>query len=211
MKKSKIKPITWAPKKVEVKAIKATPNNYKIKTDLGKERLQQSLKMFGLAGTVIVNTDLTLIDGNSRLIEAKEAGEKYMYVSMPSRKLTPKEFQEMSAMYDYAKAGEVDIERIEGELGTTEDFFKKWGMTVPMHLLDKLGNKSVNVEDLSLSSNVKKNKEQIVGDVSDIRMVNLFFSAKQEAEFRKIEEKLMKKFKTSNTTDTVFKALKSIK
>jgi shikimate kinase len=42
-------------------------------------------------------------------------------------------------------------------------------------------------------------------------MVQLFFSEKQEAEFRKIEEKLMKKYKLDNTTDTVLKAFKSIK
>jgi len=54
--------ISWTPKLVNVADVKPTEKNYKIKTDIGKERLQLSLKMFGLAGTVVVNTDLTLID-----------------------------------------------------------------------------------------------------------------------------------------------------
>jgi len=132
-------PITWSPKLVDIKLIKPTPNNYKIKTDLGKERLQNSLKLFGLAGTVVCNTDYSLIDGNSRLEEEQAKGAKKIWVSLPNRKLTPKEYQEMAAMYDFAKAGEVDMERIEKELGTKEDFFKKWGLEVPMHLLENMG------------------------------------------------------------------------
>jgi hypothetical protein len=41
--------------------------------------------------------------------------------------------------------------------------------------------------------------------------VQLIFSSKQEEEFRKWEEKAQKKFKTDNTTDTVLKALKTVK
>lgn len=202
--------ITWSPKKVAVKDIKHTPNNYKIKTDLGRERLQASLKAFGLAGTVVCNTDLTLIDGNSRLIEARENGEKFIHVSIPNRKLTPKEFQEMSAMFDYAKAGEVDVERIQKEIGTTQDFYKKWGMEVPLELLNKLGNNrpASDLDDLEYPDNGGTSS---TAEVNDIKMVQLFFSEKQEAEFRKIEEKLKKKFKTESTTETVLKALKSIK
>lgn len=201
--------IQWSPKQVNVADIKPTEKNYKIKTDLGRERLQNSLKLFGLAGTVIVNTDLHLIDGNSRLVEAKEKGEKKIWVSMPNRKLTPKEFQEMSAMYDYAKAGEVDVESIEKDLGTSADFFEKWKMSVPMHLLDKMGAKAP-VKALEYPEEGKQ-PENGEAPVSDIKMVQLFFNAKQEQEFRKMEEVLKKKFKTNNTTDTVFKALKSIK
>jgi hypothetical protein len=203
----KTKTISWNPKLVDVKLIKPTTNNYKIKTDLGKQRLQASLGSFGLAGTVIVNTDFMLIDGNSRLEEAKEKGEKKIWVSLPDRKLSPKEFQEMSAMYDYAKAGEVDIDRIKGELGTTEDFYKKYGMAVPLALLEKLGAKA-ELSKLDYPEEGKGSSSDM--PVSDIVMVQLFFSAKQESEFRKIEEKLKVKYKTTNVTDTVLRAFKEL-
>ena len=202
------KAITWKTKLVNVADVKPTPNNYKIKTDIGKARLQLSLKKFGLAGALVVNTDLTLIDGNSRLVEAKEKKQKKIEVSMPSRKLTPKEFTEMSAMFDFAVAGTVDMERIEKDLGTKEDFYKAWGLTMPMELLAKIGKvDAAQVEYPDSKTVTKGNKEE---PVNDIRMVNLFFKTKEEIEFRKMEEKFAKKFKTSDTTMTVFKALQHL-
>lgn len=207
--------ITWTPKKVLVSKVVPTPNNFKIKTELGQERLQKSLELFGLAGTTVVNIgkggSYPLIDGNSRREEAIEKKKTHMWVSIPSRPLSPKEFKEMAAMYDYAKAGEVDMDRIKGELGKTQDFFHKWGLQVPMALLEKLGN-NASIDELEYPDKKGKGKKgKDVAAVGDIKMVNLFFTEKQEEEFRKMEEKLKKKFKTSTTTDTVYKALKSIK
>lgn len=199
--------IRWIPKEVNVKDVKPTPNNFKIKTDLGKERLSQSLKMFGLAGTVIVNTDLCLIDGNSRLIEAKEKGEKKIWVSMPNRKLSVKEFSEMSAMYDYAKAGEVDLDRIKGELGTAKDFYEKWNIQVPKEMLDKLGvNQAVDRGSKVIVEKVKM--EEVIAE--EEMQVTLFFNTSQEAEFRRIENILKEALKTASTSDTVFKIFKMI-
>lgn len=197
--------IIWSPKQVLVKDIKPTEKNYKIKTDLGKERLQASLKSFGIAGTVIVNTDLMLIDGNSRLEEMIAKGAKKIWVSYPNRRLTPKEFTEMSAMYDFAKAGEVDMARIEADLGTSADFFNKYKMTIPLSLLENLG-KNAPIKGLEYP---EEGSGQASPEQSDILMVQLFFTVKQETEFRKMEEVLKKKLKTDNTTDTVFKALKA--
>lgn len=200
------KQITWKPMEVDVRKIKSTPNNYKIKTDLGKERLQHSLKLFGLAGTVVCNTDLTLIDGNSRLEQAKERGERKIWVSVPNRKLTPKEFHEMSAMYDFAKAGEVDMERIEQDLGKTEEFFHKWNLEVPIHLLESMGKAAER--NGKLPALKKKGKEDKVAVDTGIRQIQIFLTEKQEKQFRVWEEKLAKKWKTDNTSDTVFQAIK---
>lgn len=204
----KQQPITWSSKLVEVSKIKGTPTNYKIKSDLGKERLQTSLKAFGLAGNVVCNSDLTLVDGNSRLEDAKEKGLKKIWVSVPSRKLSPREFLEFSALFDFAKAGEVDMERIEKDLGSKEEFFEKWGLEVPMHLLEGMGKGAAVVAGKAKKGEVLDSEAP---KIADIKMVQLFFNSQQEKEFRVIEEKLAKKFKTDNVTDTVFKALKSIK
>ena len=84
MKATKLKPITWKAVEANVKDIAPTPNNYKIKTDLGKQLLHNSISKFGQAGTVVCNwgknfgnlKNLVLVDGNSRLIECKEKGQK---------------------------------------------------------------------------------------------------------------------------------------
>lgn len=191
--------------------IKPTPKNYKIKTALGQERLTQSLEMFGLASTVVCNLDYSLIDGNSRLEQAKERGEKKIWVSLPSRKLTPKEYIEMSAMYDVAKAGEVDMERIEGDLGTTKEFFEKWNLAVPMHLLEKMGKGADPIiNGTSGPTKGKGKKEGPVKVIEESFIVQLHFDEKEEKQFRAMEEKLRVKMKTSSTTDTVFQAFKKL-
>jgi DNA modification methylase len=89
-----------------------------------------------------------LIDGNSRREDAKTRKEKWVWISLPSRKLTPQEFREMSAMFDFAKAGEVDIERIERDLGDKKSFFDKWKMIIPTRVLDTIGKKAtISAED----------------------------------------------------------------
>lgn len=204
------KTIKWTPKFVDTKKIQPTPNNYKIKTDLGKERLSMSMNLFGNAAAVIVNTDYKLIDGNSRLEEEKEKGTKKMWVMMPDRKLSPKEYQEMSAMFDFAKAGEVDIDRIRQELGVTKDFYDRWKDEMPMHLLDKLGKNAKVPKAAQKEEAYPEEVGDAVAKKNNIVMVNLFFNAKQEEEFRKYEEKLMKKWKTINTMETVMKAMKTL-
>jgi hypothetical protein len=197
----KQKQITWSARLVNVADIKPTPNNYKIQTDLGRQRLQESLRQFGLAGTVVVNTDLILIDGNSRVQEAKQNKLKKIWASMPDRKLTSKEFQEMSALFDFAIAGEVDTERIKKDLGSSADFYRKWGFELPMELLDEMGARA-NLNGLEFPE-----APTAEDAVSDVKMVSLFFSNKQEAQFRIWEAHFRKKFKTDSTTDTVYKAL----
>ncbi len=199
------KKLKWKTKVVRVADIKPTPKNYKIQTELGRKRLQHSLKTYGLAGALVVNTDLTLIDGNSRWHEAKEAGEKTIEVSFPNRRLTPKEFKEMSAMIDYAKAGEIDETAIEQDLGDVKDFHKNWGREVPLERLAAMGKKSP--KDLEYVEEVKGKK---AAPASAIKMVQFFFNEKQEAEFRKMEEVLKKRFKLESTTDVGLKAYRTL-
>ncbi len=206
----KTKTLEWVPKKVLVKNVKKTALNFKIKTELGKQRLQESLSKFGLAGTAVCDQNLNLIDGNSRLEEAVEKGWKYMWVSVPNRAMTKSEYTEMSAMFDFAKAGDVDVDRISGELGTSKDFFERWGMEPPLGF----GDKAVSLASLKYpeeGEGSKSKKENSTLLESDIRPVTLFFSLAQRTQWDKWVEKGQKKFKTDNITDFVFKAIKSIK
>ena len=209
--------ITWTPKKIVHSKIDPTPNNYKIKTEVGLERFRKSKELFGLAGTTIVNPSgngrYTLIDGNTRHDDTK-GKEKFLWCSVPNRKLTPKEFEEMSGMFDFAVAGHVDIERLIKDKGKTKDWFDKWNLDVPMEVLETLGSK-VHVEDIQHPS--KKNKKTSGGEngssitPDNVCMVNLFFTTKQKEEFEKMIIKASKKFSTDeDVTDTVFAALKFV-
>ena len=45
----------------------------------------------------------------------------------------------------------------------------------------------------------------------DLMIVQLLFTVAQEKDFRIVEERLMKKFRTRSTTETVLRAIKTIK
>lgn len=208
--------IEWKSKEVPIELVTHTEKNYKIKTELGKARLQTSLKMFGIAGNVIVNLPANgkktfpLIDGNSRLVELKEAGKKKVSISYPSRRLTEKEFKEMSAMFDFAKAGEVDDKEIEKDFGDNKDWWERWGKEMPAAMRERLETmgKKAKVDVASLAFPGGKAPKGV--EVNDIRMVQLFFNAKQEKRFRDLEEKYAEKIKATDTTDFVMKSLNKL-
>lgn len=198
--------ITWKNIQVEVSKIKPTPNNFKLKTEDGTARFKTSVKDYGLAGSVILNADFTLIDGNTRVEEAKERGIKKVWASMPDRKLTPKEFNEFSAMYDMARAGEVDVLRIKQELGTTDNFFKKWGFELPKASLDKLAQLEANEAVVNPTSSRKIDAKEIT-----LRQITLLFTVKEAEEYIRIAESLYSKFKVDNITDLSMKLMLAAK
>ncbi len=201
-----MKQIKWRSVEVLISKIKPTPNNFKLKTEVGGLRFKASVDNFGLAGTVIINSDYTLIDGNSRVEKAKELGHKKIWVSMPDRKLTPKEFTEFAAMYDFAKAGEVDIERIKDELGNTESFFKSWGMDIPMKAQQKLKE----MENAKIEARPALKKEEQFKELN-YKPLTLSFNVKDADEYLSIAESLYKHFKTDNLTDLSLLVLKFVR
>lgn len=108
-----MKDIIWTPKKVKVASLKANPLNPKITTEIGIKRLNTSLSKYGLAGTIPVNLDMMIIDGHKRKDELLDQKVEEVWVSVPNRMLTEKEYKEMNALFDLAKAGEPDIFMIE--------------------------------------------------------------------------------------------------
>lgn len=205
MKKSNIE---WRSRQVLVSVIKPTPNNFKLRTEEGLSRFKTSVKNFGRAGTVILNYDFTLIDGNTRWEGAKEANEKRIWASLPSRQLTPKEFREMSALFDLARAGEVDVLRIKEELGVTKDFFKQWGFDMPTTALNKLAELEANeaVVNPTASRKIAEAAKEIA-----LRPIQLLFKSEEAAEYIKLAESMYVKFKTDNVTDLSLKVMRAIK
>lgn len=202
-----MKQIKWKTVNVDITKIKATPNNFKLKTEEGLSRFKKSVEKFGFAGAVILNTDYTLIDGNTRVEEAKKSGLKKIDASMPDRKLTAKEFVEFAAMYDLARAGEVDVLRIKNELGTSEQFFKDWGFTMPAKALEKL--KELEAAESSVVPTAKGEKK-ITAAQYEMSRITLSFQPAEAEQYIKLAESLYKRFKVDNVTDLSLAALKFI-
>jgi hypothetical protein len=139
--------IQWEPKKVKVDDLIENPKNPKTLNEIGKKRLQKSLSKFGLAGTIICNSDLTIIDGHSRKTELLAAGIEEVYVSMPSRPLTESEYKEFNAIIDLAQAGDPNFLMMEEIF--QDEFFEEWD-------LDQSGELAFNAEPDSVKRNIDK-------------------------------------------------------
>jgi hypothetical protein len=199
-----MKKIKWKNAVIEVSKIKPTPNNYKLKTEDGTNRLAHSIDKYGMAGQVILNADFTLINGNSRWELAKRKKEKTLNCSIPNRLLTKKEFTEFSALFDAAVAGEVDMLRIKEELGTSASFFKEWGFDMPKQTLSKLAEIEANEKVINPTASRKideKAKEIALSPIS------LLFTRDESKKYIEIAESLYKKYKVDNVTDLSMKLM----
>lgn len=207
--KSRKKAIEWRSIQVDVAKIKPTPGNFKLKTEDGLARFRTSIESYGMAGTVILNADLTLIDGNTRWEKAKELGQKKIWASVPDRQLTSKEFTEFAAMYDYARAGEVDLKRIQDELGTTDSFFKKWGMELPEVAAAKLAE--LEAKEGVVNPTVRKGIEKEKAREIQLRPISLLFTVEEANEFLTLAEGLYTRLGKDNVTDVALHNMREAK
>ena len=109
--------------------LKPNAKNPKKRDDAGFERLKKSLEKFGRVFDGIANADYSVIDGHSRL-ELSNPDDELLFF-FPSRKLSKKEYVEMNAMFDEAKAGSTDMQIVEQVF--TEAQMDEWGLdkTIP--------------------------------------------------------------------------------
>lgn len=116
------KKIEWT--LIEVKASELKPNehNPKVRNEKGFERLQKSMEKFGTVFHGIVNKDLSIIDGHSRLETCSP--DDVLKVFAPSRQLSKREYDEFNAVYDQAKAGDFDLNIAFENLG--QEFVTDW-------------------------------------------------------------------------------------
>lgn len=200
-------PINWRTIKVKKSLIKPTPNNFKLKTQEGLARLDTSLERYGMAGSLILNKDLTLINGNSRWEKAlKDKTIILMECSVPDRQLTPKEFTEFAAMFDFAVAGEVDLVRIKEELGTHDSFFKAWGIPIPTKALNKLAELEAKESVINpTQAKAKAGPKEI-----PTSRITLLFVKEEYEEYLKLAESLYSYFKVDNVTDLSLVVLRRI-
>lgn len=205
----KTETIKWKNIEVPISKIKPTPNNFKIKSEEGTKRFETSVSNYGLAGAVILNSDFTLIDGNTRVDKARELGHTKIWASMPNRKLLWQEFQEFVAMYDLARAGDVDLIEIKKQLGATKDFFKRWGIEIPEEALSRLDEMEKNENVISPTEKVVKGV-QVTQDTT-LQPISLIFTTQEAARYIKMAEGLYERFGVFNVTELSMEILKSIK
>jgi len=115
----------WNLKKIKVSDLKEWAKNPRRLTDNGLKHLERSIKKFGIAEPIVINTDNTICGGHGRkkVLEWLNIDEVDCY--MPERKLTDKEFEELNIRLNKNIAGEWDYVVLKDDFNI--DDLLEWG------------------------------------------------------------------------------------
>lgn len=115
----------WNLKKIKVSDLKENPKNPRKLTVKGLNDLEKSIKKFGVAEPLVVNTDLMLCGGHGRkkILERLNITEVDCY--LPEKKLSQKEFNELGIRLNKNIAGEFDFDILANEFELPE--LLEWG------------------------------------------------------------------------------------
>jgi hypothetical protein len=95
----------WTLRKISVGELKEYEQNPRSLTAKGLDDLEKSIKKFGVAEPLVLNTDYTICGGHGRLKILQRLGIKEVDCYLPERKLTRKEFEELNIRLNKNIAG----------------------------------------------------------------------------------------------------------
>jgi hypothetical protein len=101
--------VNWKLKDVEVSELQEYQNNPRRLDAQKLKHLEDSIKKFGLAEPLCVNTDNIICGGHGRLKVLKKLGIKQVGCYYPDRKLTQQEFDELNVRLNKNQAGTFDF------------------------------------------------------------------------------------------------------
>jgi hypothetical protein len=102
--------IEWSIQICEVEHLKEYENNPRKITPDKLKHLEESIRRFGLAEPIVVNTDFTIIGGHGRRKALKKLGIQEVQTYYPNRKLSEEEFDELNIRLNKNIAGEFDFD-----------------------------------------------------------------------------------------------------
>lgn len=117
--------IKWTPQNKLLSELKPYHKNPRIITGKKLDDLKKSLKKFGLADVITINTDGTIIGGHARYYSLVDAGETIAMCLVPDRELNEKEVEELNIRLNKNIAGDWDHEILANQFDMDE--LKQWG------------------------------------------------------------------------------------
>ncbi|TDB66823.1 ParB/RepB/Spo0J family partition protein [Arundinibacter roseus] len=154
-------------------------NPRKIKSTRKRE-LEEKLKAYGLITPPVIDSDGTIISGHQRLTVLQELGlgNEPINVNIASRKLTEKEFKEVSII-ENSHFGEWDLELLKAEFSEEVDL-ATYGID--------LGSLDAALEELS-DSHFEEPEMPIVAKFSE-KFDSIVIICQNEIDFNHVSEKL---------------------
>jgi len=176
--------------------------------NLNVDKVADSLKEFGFQQPIVVDKDMVVIVGHTRLEASKKLGLKEVPVLIadisPEKakayRITDNRLNQDSSwdykLLNFEMGDLMDIHYDLSHLGFEESEIEKIVAFEP-----KFESNNEVIQDVSL--------DEIQAPMSQVRMVQLFLNSETEPLFKKMVEKLQQIYGTSNLTDTVYKALEN--
>lgn len=182
------------------------PYNKNPRKNLNVDKVANSIREFGFQQPIVVDRDMVVIVGHTRLEASQKLGldkVPVLIADMPPEK---------------AKAYRIADNRLNED--SDWDFIKlntEFGDLLDNHYdLAKLGfddseiEKIISMEPKFDATNdivEEINTDEIDAPTSQVRMVQLFLSSETEPMFKKMCDALQERYGTTNMTDTVYKAI----
>jgi len=176
--------------------------------NLNVDKVADSLKEFGFQQPIVVDKDMIVIVGHTRLEASKKLGFKEVPVLIadisPEKakayRITDNRLNQDSSwdykLLNFEMGDLMDIHYDLSHLGFEETEIEKIVAFEP-----KFESNNDIVQDISV--------DEIQAPMSQVRMVQLFLNSETEPLFKKMIEKLQQIYGTSNLTDTVYKAIEN--
>lgn len=182
------------------------PYNKNPRKNLNVDKVASSIREFGFQQPIVVDRDMVVIVGHTRLEASQKLGLDKVPVLIAD--ISPEQ----------AKAYRIADNRLNED--SDWDFIKlntEFGDLLDNHYdLSKLGFEDSEIEKIitmepkfeSTNDIVEEiNTDEIEAPTSQVRMVQLFLSSETEPMFKKMCDTLQERYGTSNLTDTVYKAI----
>ena len=100
-------PLKWILKNIATKDLKEYPKNPRSLTKKGLEHLEESIKKFGVAEPLVLNTDLTICGGHGRKKVLEKLNIDFVDCYVPEKPLSKKQFEELNIRLNKNIAGVV--------------------------------------------------------------------------------------------------------
>jgi len=117
--------IKWTPQNKLLSELKPYAKNPRKIGGKKLDDLKESIKRFGLAEVITINTDGTIIGGHARYYSLKDAGETVAMCLVPDRTLTDEEVMQLNIRLNKNIAGEWDHDILANQFETSD--LKEWG------------------------------------------------------------------------------------
>jgi hypothetical protein len=191
-------------KQVDVDSLKAYPQNARTHNEKQVAQIAESIKEFGFLAPCLVDKDNVLIVGHGRLMAAKTLGMKKV-PTLRIEHLTPDQVKAYRiADNQLSSNSEWDVESLALEIKELDDL--EFDVALLGFNDDRLEMMLFENEEKATAEATAEYQDR---EINDVKMVQLFYSPNDEMVFRKAAELLQEKYRLSNISDVILRALKN--